>query len=111
MKALLTFFLSIFLLASATANSQDGIKIGTNGKSSIAVKFYSKTATTTTITITNEAGVIVSTQNANVVLGDNSIVLADVAKLAEGTFIVSMINDGKTETTKFVNFKMDGEAL
>jgi hypothetical protein len=111
MKSLLTIFLSIFLLASATANSQYGIKIGTTGKSSIAVKFNSKKVTKATITITNEAGVIVSTQNADVVLGDNSIVLADVAKLEEGTFTVSMIADGKTETAKFVNFKMDEKEL
>ena len=111
MKALLTIFLSIFLLASATANSQDGIKIGTNGKSSVSVKFNSKKATTATITITNEAGVIVSTQTADVVKGDNNITLADVSKLAEGTFTISLIANGKTETTKFINFKMDEQAL
>jgi Domain of unknown function (DUF3244) len=111
MKALLTVLLSVFLLTSATANSQDGIKIGTNGKSSIAVKFNSKKVTTATITITNEAGVIVSTQTADVVKGDNSIILADVAKLAEGTFTISLTANGKTETTKFVNFKMDEQAL
>ncbi len=111
MKSLLTIFLSIFLLSSATANSQDGIKIGTTGKSSIAVKFHSKKVTKATITITNEAGAIVSTQNAEVVLGDNSIILADVAKLEEGTFTVIMVADGKTEMAKFLNFKMDDKAL
>ncbi len=111
MKALLTVLLSVFLLTSATANSQDGIKIGTNGKSSIAVKFISKKITTATITITNEAGVIVSTQTADIVKGDNSIVLADVSKLAEGTYTVSMTANGKTETTKFINFKMDEQGL
>jgi hypothetical protein len=111
MKALLTILLSVFLLTSATANSQDGIKIGTTGKSSIAVKFISKKVAIATITITNEAGVVVSTQTADVVKGDNSIVLTDVAKLAEGTFTVSMTANGKTETTKFVNFKMDEKAL
>jgi hypothetical protein len=111
MKALLTIFLSIFLLASATANSQDGIKIGTNGKSSVSVKFISKKATTATITITNEAGAVVSTQTADVVKGDNNITLADVSKLAEGTFTISLTANGKTETTKFINFKMDEQAL
>ena len=111
MKVLLTIFLSVFLLASATANSQDGIKIGTNGKSSVSVKFNSKKVTTATITITNEAGVIVSTQTADVVKGDNNITLADVSKLAEGTFTISLTANGKTETTKFINFKMDEQAL
>ena len=111
MKALLTIFLSIFLLASATANSQDGIKIGTNGKSSVSVKFISKKITTATITITNEAGVTVSTQKVDVVKGDNNITLADVSKLAEGTFTIALTANGKTETTKFVNFKMDEQAL
>jgi hypothetical protein len=111
MKALLTVLLSVFLLTSATANSQDGIKIGTNGKSSIAVKFNSKKVTTATITITNEAGAIVSTQIADVVKGDNNITLADVSKLAEGTFTISLTANGKTETTKLVNFKMDEQAL
>jgi hypothetical protein len=111
MKVLLTIFLSVFLLTSATANSQDGIKIGTNGKSSVSVKFNSKKVTTTTITITNEAGVIVSTQTADVVKGDNNITLADVSKLAEGTFTISLTANGKTETTKFINFKMDEQAL
>jgi hypothetical protein len=111
MKALLTIFLSIFLLASATANSQDGIKIGTNGKSSVSIKFNSKKVTTAIITITSEAGVVVSTQTADVVKGDNNITLADVSKLAEGTFTISLTANGKTETTKFLNFKMDEQAL
>jgi hypothetical protein len=111
MKALLTVLLSVFLLASATANSQDGIKIGTNGKSSVSVKFNSKKVTTATITITNESGAIVSTQTSDVVKGDNNITLADVSKLAEGTFTISLTANGKTETTKFVNFKMDEQAL
>jgi hypothetical protein len=113
MKALLTIFLNVFLLASATANSQDGngIKIGTNGKSSVSVKFTSKKVTSATITITNEAGVIVSTQTADVVKGDNNITLTDVSKLAEGTFTISLTANGKIETIKFINFKMDEQAL
>ncbi len=105
MKALLTIFISIFILSSANANNFEGIKIGSNGKSSIELRVSSKKTTTATITITNESGVVVSTQAANIVKGDNNISLTDVNNLAEGMYTVTMASKNKTVSTKFMNWK------
>jgi fructose-specific phosphotransferase system component IIB len=105
MKALLTIFISIFILSSAQAINFEGIKIGTNGQSAIELRLTSKKVATATITITNEAGIVVSTQAANIVKGNNSISLTDVATLSEGMYTVTMVSNNKTVSTKFMNWK------
>jgi hypothetical protein len=112
MKTFFTFLLSsLLLLISTISNAQDGIKVGPTGKSSLELRFNARKATIATITITNEANIVVSTQTSDVVKGENKILIADATKLNEGTFTVTMVSNGKTETTKFVNFKMDEKGL
>jgi Fe2+ transport system protein B len=111
MKALFTIILSALIFTTASANNFEGIKIGTTGKSSIEAKFTSKKATTATITITNQAGVVVNTQNVTLTKGDNNIALVDVTTLAEGTYTITLVVDNNSVSTKFVNFKMDEQAL
>jgi PKD repeat protein len=107
MKALFTIILSISIFATATASNFEGIKIGSTGKSSIEAKFSSKKATTATVTITNQAGVVINTLNVTLSKGTNNIALVDVTTLEEGTFTISIVANGKTVTTEFINFKMD----
>jgi hypothetical protein len=105
MKTLFTIILSALIFTTASANNFEGIKIGTTGKSSIEAKFSSAKATTATITITNQAGVVVNTQNVTLVKGNNAVALLDVTTLEEGTYTISLIANGTTTTTTFVNFK------
>lgn len=107
MKALFTIIFSIAIFATASASNFEGIKIGTTGKSSIEAKYASHKATTATVTILNQAGVVINTLNVNLTKGANNISLVDAATLAEGTFTISLVANGKTVTTEFVNFKMD----
>jgi hypothetical protein len=105
MKTLFTIILSALIFTTASANNFEGIKIGTTGKSSIEAKFTSAKATTATITITNQAGVVVNTQNVTLVKGANTVSLLDVTTLEEGTYTISLIANGTTTTTTFINFK------
>jgi hypothetical protein len=105
MKTLFTIILSALIFTTASANNIEGIKVGTTGKSSIEAKFSSAKATTATITITNQAGVIVNNQSVTLVKGNNTVSLLDVTTLEEGTYTISLIANGTTTTTKFVNFK------
>jgi methionine-rich copper-binding protein CopC len=105
MKTLFTIILSALIFTTASANNFEGIKIGTTGKSSIEAKFSSVKATTATITITNQAGVVVNTQNVTLVKGNNTVSLLDVTTLEEGAYTISLISNGTTTTTTFVNFK------
>jgi hypothetical protein len=105
MKTLFTIILSALIFTTASAKNFEGIKIGTTGKSSIEAKFSSAKATTATITITNQAGVVVNTQNVTLVKGNNAVALLDVTTLEEGTYTISLIANGTTTTTTFVNFK------
>ena len=59
-----------------------------------------------TIIITDETGKVVSTQIVKLVSGDNAVVLADVVKLAEGTFTVSLTAATEVLTSKFMNWKL-----
>jgi biopolymer transport protein ExbD len=110
MKSLLTI-LSIFIISTSFANNFEGIQIGSTGKSQIEAKYVSKKATTAVITITNQAGVVVNTMNVTLAKGNNKISLVDVTTLGEGTYTVSLVANNTTTTAKFVNFKMDNEAL
>ena len=105
MKTLFTIILSALIFTTASANNFEGIKIGTTGKSSIEAKFSSAKATTAIITITNQAGVVINTQNVTLVKGNNAVSLLDVATLEDGTYTVSLIANGTTTRTSFVNFK------
>jgi Fe2+ transport system protein B len=111
MKTLFTIILSAIIFTTASANNFEGIKVGTTGKSSIEAKFSSAKATTATITITNQAGVVVNTQNVTITKGNNTVSLLDVTTLAEGTYTITLTSDNNTVSTKFVNFKMDEQAL
>jgi hypothetical protein len=106
MKALVTILFSI-LFFTATANNNDGIKIAPNAKTTnIEVRLNVKKAIDATIVITNEAGVVVSTQAVKLTSGDNAIVLLDIAKLDEGTYTVTMNAGTDVMTTKFMNWKL-----
>ncbi len=111
MKTLFTIILSALIFTTASANNFEGIKIGTTGKSSIEAKFSSLKATTAVITITNEAGVVVNNQNITLIKGGNNITLVDVATLAEGTYTITLTTNNNSVSTKFINFKMDEQAL
>jgi hypothetical protein len=111
MKTLITSIVAMFIFATATASNFEGIKIATTGKSTINAKFSSDKATTATISITNKAGVVVNTQNVTIAKGDNSIVLLDVATLAEGNYTVTLVSNGNTTTTSFLNFVSDAQGL
>jgi hypothetical protein len=106
MKALVTILFSV-LFFTATANNNDGIKIAPNAKTTnIEVRLAAKKATDATIVITNEAGVVVSTQAVKLTTGDNAIVLLDIAKLDEGTYTITMNAGTDVMTTKFMNWKL-----
>jgi hypothetical protein len=111
MKTLFTIILSAFIFTAASANNFEGIKVGTTGTSSIEARFVATKATTATVTITNATGVVVKTQTVSLVKGNNSIALVDVTTLAEGTFTITLATDNTTTSTKFVNFKMNEQAL
>ena len=107
MKALVTVLFCTILFATASASNIDGIKIAPNANTTnIEVRLTAKAATEATITITNEAGVIVSTQAAKVITGSNAIVLLDIAKLAEGSYTITMTAGAEVMTTKFMNWKL-----
>jgi hypothetical protein len=106
MKALVTILFSV-LFFTATANNNDGIKIAPNTKTTnIEVRLTAKKAIDATIVITNEAGVVLSTQAVKLTTGDNAIVLLDIAKLDEGTYTVTMNAGTDVMTTKFMNWKL-----
>ncbi len=105
MKALFTLIIAVLIFNTATASNFEGIKIATSGKSSIEAKFISKKAAAATIIITNKAGKVVNTLNFITVKGNNTISLLDVTTLNEGTYTITLVNDGTTSASKFVNFK------
>lgn len=105
MKALFTFIIAVLIFTTASASNFEGIKIATSGKSSIEAKFISKKSIAAVITITNETGKVVTTLNIITVIGNNTIALLDVTTLNEGTYTITLVSDGNTSTTKFVNFK------
>lgn len=105
MKTLLTIFISVFILSSASANSFEGIKIATNKQSAVELRLTSNKIENATITITNEAGITVGTQVATIVKGNNNVTLVDINKLAEGTYTVTIVSNNNTVTTKFINWK------
>lgn len=106
MKVVLTIFLSVFFLATASANNSGDIKIGSNGKTStIELRMQSKKAASATITILNANGVVVSTQTANLVRGKNNIAMIDIASLEEGMYKVTLVSNKKTLTTQFMNWR------
>jgi hypothetical protein len=106
MKALVTILFSV-LFFTATANNNDGIKIAPNTKTTnIEVRLTAKKAIDATIVITNEAGVVLSTQAVKLTTGDNAIVLLDIAKLDEGNYTVTMTSGTEVMTTKFMNWKL-----
>jgi hypothetical protein len=107
MKTLVTVLFCTILFATANASNIDGIKIAPNAKTTnIEVRLTTKKATDATIVITNDAGVIVSTQAVKLTSGDNAVVLVDVEKLAEGNYTVTMTAGTEVMTTKFVNWKL-----
>jgi hypothetical protein len=107
MKALFTILCSLLIISSASASNFEGIKIGTTGKSNIEANYTATKATTATVTITNQAGVVINTLNVELTKGYNNIALVDVATLEEGTFTISIVENGTTTTAKFVNYKSD----
>ena len=107
MKALLTILFSTILIISVSAKGIDAIKIAPNAKTStIEVKVSSKKATQATIVITNENGKVVSTQTIKLINGENIVALVDVAKLAEGSFKITLTAGSEVMTTKFMNWKL-----
>jgi hypothetical protein len=97
MKALFILLISTFSLATSFASNIDNITIAPNGKTStIEVRVKATKASDATITITNAAGVVISTQNAKLVNGANAIALVDVANIEEGTYVVTMVANGET---------------
>ena len=107
MKALVTILFSTILFSTANASNIDGMKIAPNAKTTnIEVRLKSNIVTDATIVITDETGKVVSTQIVKLVSGDNAVVLADVVKLAEGTFTVSLTAATEVLTSKFMNWKL-----
>jgi Domain of unknown function (DUF3244) len=106
MKALVTILFSV-LFFTASASNIDGIKIAPNAKTTnIELRLTAKKVSDATIVITNEAGVVVSTQAVKLANGDNAIVLVDIAKLDEGNYTVTMTTGTDVMTTKFMNWKL-----
>jgi hypothetical protein len=108
MKALFTSIVAMFILATATANNFEGIKVMAAGKLALEATFSSAKATTATISITNQAGVVVKTTTVAAAKGTNTFSLIDVASLEEGTFTITLVANGTTSTTTFINFKSEG---
>lgn len=111
MKILFTIFLNMLLFTAVNSYAQVGINVGPSGKTSLELRFNAKKVSVATIIITNEANEVISTQTSDVIKGINKIVIADATKLSDGTFTVTLVTNGKKETTKFVNFKMDEKEL
>jgi hypothetical protein len=107
MKALITTILCILIITTSFASNFEGIKIGTTGKSNIEAKYTATKATAAKVTITNQAGIVINTINVTLTKGDNNIALVDVTTLEEGTFTISLMENGNTTTTTFVNYKSE----
>jgi anti-sigma28 factor (negative regulator of flagellin synthesis) len=106
MKSFFAVLLTVFSCFNAySINNTDSLKIKTVGKSSIEASFTSKKQSSAKITISNQSGKVVFTQNFKVVIGSNKIALIDTKTIDEGTYTVSLIYAGKKMKTKFINFK------
>jgi hypothetical protein len=108
MKALFTSIVAMFILATASATNFEGIKVMATGKPSVEATFTMAKATTATISITNQAGVVVKTTTVAAVKGINTFSLIDVASLEEGTFTITLKANDTTSKTTFINFKSEG---
>jgi hypothetical protein len=108
MKALFTTIVAMFILATASATDFGGIKVMAAGKPALEATFSTNKATTATISITNQAGVVVKTTTVAAIKGTNTFSLIDVASLEEGTFTITLVANGTTSTTTFMNFKSEG---
>ena len=111
MKTLITSIVAMFIFATATASNFEGIKISSVGKPAVEATFTSNTVTKATISITNQAGVVVKTNTVAVTKGANTFSLIDVTTLNEGTYTISFEANGKTTTTTFIYFKTTEEGL
>ncbi len=108
MKALFTSIVAMFILATASATDFGGIKVMAAGKPALEATFCTDKATTATISITNQAGVVVKTTTIAATKGTNTFSLIDLASLEEGTFTISLVTNSTTSTTTFINFKSEG---
>jgi hypothetical protein len=89
MKALITSIVAMFILATASASNFEGIKVASAGKPALEATFSTEKASTATISITNQAGVVVKTTTVAATKGTNTFSLIDVATLEEGTFTIT----------------------
>jgi hypothetical protein len=111
MKTLITSIVAMFIFATATASNFEGIKVTTAGKPALEATFSSTSVTTATISVTNQAGVVVKTTSVAVTKGSNTFSLINVTTLEEGTYTISLTANGKTTNTTFIYFKTTEEGL
>jgi hypothetical protein len=110
MKTLVLSIIATLILATnAKASNFEGIKVGTVGKTELKATFTTEKATPATVTITNQAGVVIKTTTINTLQGTNTVTLIDAATIAAGTYTVTIVANGTTTTTSFINF--GGESL
>jgi thioredoxin reductase len=107
MKTLVILLVSILSFSIANANDTDRLTIAPNVKAAtIELRVTKVKATDATITITNEAGVVISTKKVTLLTGANAIELINVKDLAEGTFTVTVTTTTGTSQTQFVNWSL-----
>ena len=93
---------------SASASTREDIKLGTNKETKkVEIRFNSKSKKTiaAVLTVTDASGKVISTQNANLIKGQNAICLCDALDFAEGTYKVTMVAKKKTYSSQFVIWK------
>lgn len=108
MKVLFTVFAAIAFMFSASAKPVDDIKLGSNHNTKkVEIRFASKSKKNipAVITVFNAEGKSISTQNADLICGDNTICLCEALDLPEGAYTVKMVAKKKTFTSQFIIWK------
>ena len=108
MKFLFSLIIGAFLFSPAFAINADKIRVSSNGKTSkIELRFSSKSKRkqAAVFTVTNAEGKIMSTQNSDIICGDNAVCLCEALDLPEGTYTVTTVTKKKTYTNQFIIWK------
>ncbi len=100
------FSLSNVVNVKVSNEAINGIMITPNPSTTDAqVRFTSQSAGNATIYIYDAAGKMVSQQNASVSTGNNNITLNNITRLNEGVYVVKLVSDRQTYSTKLMVWK------
>ena len=103
MKFLFTFIFSLFIFA-AVAGHPPRLRVIAARNSRVEIIYTSnfKAGTPAVFTVTNAEGKVISTQNSDLALGDNSVFLDPTLILSEGCYTVQMKAKKKVLVSRFI---------